>query len=202
MRLRILQFIKYVSAGWVLLLFQPAVAQDSSGENAPEAVKTYRQESKHTLHVEIGGRTFIWGSMNYEYALGRRMAVGGGLGMINFMSGDIIRANNGTTEKGNYLDIATTQMIYGNYFLGKNRHQVYFTGGLTHFLVTNRNKYPSETVFSAEALLEWNAGIGYQFSGKRFFFRVTGYCISMPGPSDWFPEYMPWAGVSVGYNIF
>jgi|GEM_PF-1524132 len=202
MRLRIVHYLKYASALWAILLFHPAVGQHPSGEENSEAVKTFRQESKHTVYAEIGGRTFVWGSMNYEYAFGNRIAVGGGLGMINLMSGEISRFYNGATETGKYLDIATTQMIYGNYFVGKNRHQIYFTGGLTNFLVTYRNKYPSETVFSAEAQLEWNAGIGYQFSGKRTFFRITGYCISMPGPSDWFPEFMPWAGVSVGFNIF
>jgi len=60
----------------------------------------------------------------------------------------------------NYLDVSTTQLIYGNYFIGKNRNQLVLTADASNFLATNRNRYPSETVRSAQAQLEWNAGIG------------------------------------------
>jgi len=89
----------------------------------------------------------------------------------------------------------------GNYFIGKKRNQLLLTAGLTNFLGTYRNKYPSETVRFAEAQLEWNAGIGYQYSANRFFFRITGYILSLPEPSGWFPEYMPWAGISTGIKL-
>jgi len=196
-----LSFLKYLTAGVLALVLQRAAAQESGSQASTDMRETAIPAGPHSFHVEIAGRTFIFGSVNYEYALNRKFSVGAGLGVISILSGEIIRDNNGSTETGIYLDVATTQMIYGNYFIGKNRNQLVLTAGLSDFLATNRNRYPSETVRSVQAQLEWNAGIGYQYSANRFFFRVTGYILSMPGPSDWFPEYMPWGGISTGWKL-
>jgi hypothetical protein len=157
--------------------------------------------SKHSVNIEILGRTIIWSSVNYEYKIMNNLSIGSGLGFTNSLKGDIIRDNNGIPETGRYLDIGTTQMIYGNYFIGKPKHQFFFTGGLTHFLMVYKRKYPSETEYSAESQIKWNVGMGYQLSGKQTYFRFTAYCIRMPDPSGWFPEIIPWAGVSMGIKL-
>jgi hypothetical protein len=196
-----LSFLKYLTAGVLALMVQSTAAQESGGQASTDMRETAIPAGPHSFHVEIAGRTFIFGSVNYEYALNRKFSVGTGLGVISILAGEIIRDNGGITETGNYLDVSTAQMIYGNYFIGKNRNQLVLTAGATNFLATYRNRYPSETVRSAEAQLEWNAGIGYQYSANQFFFRVTGYILSMPGPSDWFPEYIPWGGISTGWRL-
>jgi len=175
-------------------------AQDSSTDNTSIALKE-TLENPHSIKLELLGRTFLFGSLNYEYALNQKASFGAGLGLINFQIGDILRQNNGAPEEGRFRDISSSQMIYGNYFIGKKKHQLHLTAGLTHFLFTNRNKYDSETEFSAETHLEWNAGVGYQLVGERIYFRATAYVISLPESSSWFPRYMPWAGVSLGYKI-
>jgi|TARA_B110000977_G_scaffold158271_1_gene201633 hypothetical protein len=194
-------FLKYFTAGLLILMFQSISAQDPLEKSLIQPVKEFNQDSKHFINAEIGGRTLKYGSLNYEYALHKRISLGCGIGLIYFQKGDITRNNNGNPETGKYRDLGTSQMIYGNYFIGKNKHQLHLTAGLTNFLFTVRNKYPSETESSSESQLEWNAGIGYQLSVKRIYLRLTGYCISLPEPTGWFPKYMPWIGISMGLKI-
>jgi hypothetical protein len=124
-----------------------------------------------------------------------------GLGLINILWGDITRNNNGAPEAGRYFDMGSTQMIYGNYFIGKRKHKLYFTGGLTNLLITSRNTYQLETVLSRDLHLDWNAGMGYQYTGLHTFYRLAAYVVGLPGPSSWFPRYMPWIGISIGYRF-
>jgi len=184
-----------------LFVFQWVVAQEAADSVDLQLLNEANQESKHTLLTEIGGRTFIFGSLNYEYALLQNVSIGVGLGFINVQRGEIIRSNNGVQETGSYFDLGTTQMIYGNYFIGRDKHKLILTAGLTNFLFSYRAKYPSGTLQSRSSQTEWNAGIGYQFSTEIMYFRLTGYCISMPDPSGWFPKYMPWGGISIGYKL-
>ena len=194
-------FLKFFTSGLLILAFQSISAQDPIEKSTPQSEKYFNQDSKHFVHIELGGRTCIYGSLNYEYALYKQISLGFGIGLINFYKGDIIRNNNGNSETGKYLDIIGSQMIYGNYFIGKNKHQLHLTAGLTNVLFTSRNRYPSETESWSESQLEWNAGIGYQLSFKKTYLRLTGYCISLPEPSGWFPKYMPWIGISMGVKV-
>jgi hypothetical protein len=177
----------------VMLIF-PALQHLSAQESVTETEKI----SKHSLNIEILGRTIIWGSLNYEYKILKSISIGSGLGFTNILKGEIFRDNGGVPETGKYLDIGTSQMIYANYFPGKNKHQLFFTAGLTNFMMIYRKKFTSGTDYSVESQVKWNAGIGYQFSGNKTFFRFTAYCIRMPDPSGWFPEIIPWAGISIG----
>lgn len=92
-------------------------------------------------------------------------------------------------------------MIYGNYFVGSDKHKLVLTAGLTNFLISSRNTYPSDTELSSEINIEWNAGLGYQYNREQLYFRLSGYVISLPEPSAWFPKYMPWVGLSIGYKL-
>lgn len=158
-------------------------------------------ENPHSIKLELLGRAFLFGSLNYEYALNRKVSLGGGLGLANFQIGDITRQNNGQPEEGRFRDISSSQMIYGNYFIGKKKHQFHLTAGLTNFLITSRNKYDSETDFSAETYVRGNVGAGYQFIGERIYFRATAYVLHLPSDTSFFPKYIPWGGVSLGYKI-
>ena len=155
-------------------------------------------QERHSLNLELGGRTLLFGSLNYEYQILDKVSIGGGLGVINLSRGQITRDNGGMDETGNYLDISTSQMLYGNYFMGRNKHKMLLTAGLTNFLQTYRNTYPSETVIGRDLQVQWNAGLGYQFTGKQNYFRLTGYVLKMPQPSGWFPPYIPWFGLTTG----
>jgi len=168
---------------------------------AQESVNETIKNSRHSLNIELLGQTIIWGSLNYEYKILKNISIGSGLGFSNFQKGDIIRDNDGIPETGKYLDIATSQMLYGNYFLGKNKHQFLITAGLTNFMEIYRRKYTSATENSVENQIKWNAGIGYQYSGNKTFFRFTAYCLRMPDPSGWFPEIIPWAGITIGLKL-
>jgi hypothetical protein len=75
------------------------------------------------------------------------------------------------------------------------------TAGITNFLEYSRSKFPSEKLTDVDAQLEWNVGLGYQFATPKMYYRITGYCISLPDPHGWFPKYMPWAGLTVGYKF-
>lgn len=158
-------------------------------------------KSKHSLYAELGGRTFIFGSVNYEFALLEKLSIGVGLGVIGFYSGEISRNNNGSSEDGRYLDTSTSQMIYANYFFGKDKNKLLLTAGLTNFLATSRNTYPSETERFSDSFVRWNAGLGYQFTKKRKYFRITAYLLSLTEDSDFFPDYLPWLGLSFGFRI-
>ena len=143
----------------------------------------------------------MMGSFNYEYMLHKQISIGCGLGLIYINRGEITRNNNGTSEIGKSLDIGSTQMIYGNYFIGKNKNKLFVTGGITNFLLTNRNKYPSETELFRDSQLGWNAGVGGQFSAKRIYLRLTVYFMSMPEPNDFTGKYIPWIGISTGLKL-
>lgn len=163
--------------------------------------KDNNPQGKHSLNLELLGRTFIFNSFNYEYTIKDNISLGAGFGVFSVLRGTIMRDNNGQTETGKYFDTGTSQMLYANYFIGRNKHKLLFTAGITNFLNTYRNTYPSETVVQWDSQLEWNAGIGYEYSTNKTFLRATAYCISMPDPTGWFPKYMPWGGLSVGYRF-
>lgn len=163
--------------------------------------KTSSTENQHSICLEIGGRTFVFGSVNYEYQLNEKVSFGGGLGIISLGRGAITRSNNGVPETGDYFDLSSSQMVSGNYFIGKKKNKLYFTSGLTVFSFIDRRKYPSEKETFIDAQLKWNIGVGYQYSGEKMYLRVTGYCLNMPEPNSWFPEYMPWAGISTGIKL-
>lgn len=158
-------------------------------------------ERKHLVYAEFIGRTFVFGSLNYEFMLRENISIGSGIGLINFQKGIIRRNVNGVTESGQYTDISSSQMIFGNYFVGKKNHKMLLTLGLTNFLFTYQRNYNNKKNISAEAQLEWNAGLGYQLSTEIVFCRLAAYLISMPDPTGWFPKYMPWLGLSIGVKI-
>jgi hypothetical protein len=155
---------------------------------------------KHSINLELLGRSLVFGSVDYEYALAPKFAVGVGLGFAAFQKGDITRNVTGRDETGKYFDTSTTQAVFANYFIGKRNHKVIITSGLTNFMSTYRNTYPKEKVSSLESNIHWNAGLGYQFTGRRMFYRITGYIINLP-ESDWFPKVVPWGGLSFGWKL-
>ena len=155
----------------------------------------------HSLHLELAGRGFLIGSVNYEYALKPQLALGAGLGVINLQSGSITRDNNGTPEEGTYFDQSSTQMLYGNYFVGLGPHQLQLTAGATHFFISYRNRYPSGTDMSVESKWGWNAGVGYQYSKGRGFFRATAYFLNLPSTGIIVPKNLPWLGLAGGLRL-
>ncbi len=183
------------------MFITPSIAQTTMQDEYATINSDFNKESRHFLHAELGGRTIIWGTLNYEYALKPQFHIGVGAGLIYLAHGQIMRDNNGTTETGTYFEMSTTQMLYGNYFVGRNKHQLLLTAGLTNFLTIYRNEYPSEVVKSLDAQIQWNAGVGYQYNATHMFFRFTAYCIAMPHPSGWFPDYIPWGGITIGYVL-
>lgn len=159
-------------------------------------------ESKHSLNLELIGRTFVFSSINYEYSLHEKITLGTGLGVLYVESRDITRDNNGLAENGRYFDITLSQMIYANYFIGKNKHKVFFTAGLSNFSSFNRNKYPSETQFSNENTFSWNTGIGYQYNKEKIYFRLTGYLLRIRAFSESLGiDFLPWGGTTIGYRF-
>jgi hypothetical protein len=192
---------KLLSVIFLISILTDLNAQDLAFGQFNQFFKEKNEQFRHSINAEIGGRTFIMGSFNYEYSLDKNFSFGCGLGLIFLQRGDIFRNVNGIQEKGKYFEANTSQMIYASYFLGKEKHHLYFTAGLTHFLFLNRNSYPSGTIFSTEAHIELNGGIGYQFSTNSMYYRFTAYVISMPEPSGWFPNYMPWLGITTGFRF-
>jgi hypothetical protein len=191
----------YILVVPLVFLFQQVNAQEKTDSTLVKPIKETYPLAKHSIHAEVGGRSFIVGSLNYEYAMNKRFSFGTGVGFINLNQGSITRINNNIEETGKFRDLATTQMIYGNYFVGRNKHQLLITAGLTNFLFSYKSKYPSVVLRSTNAQLEWNAGIGYQYTANKMFFRLTAYCISLPDPSGWFPKYMPWVGIIIGRKL-
>lgn len=82
-----------------------------------------------------------------------------------------------------------------------NKNKLFITGGLTNFLFTDRTKFPSETYLLIDSQLEWNAGVGWQFSAKRIYLRLTVYFMSMPEPTELTGKYIPWIGISTGLKL-
>lgn len=187
--------MKYLAIGIVIIFSQAVFAQGSQEDTSEE------KENKHYIYTELLGRTIIFGSLNYEYSLHPKVSIGCGLGYINMQQGKISRNVDGDSETGDYFDLISSQMIFANYFVGKRKHKFVLTGGITNFLNTYRNTYPTEKLVSRKAQVEWNAGMGYQFSTNRFLLRLNTYAISMPDPSGWYPKYFPWLGLSVGVKI-
>lgn len=156
---------------------------------------------KHSVNIEIGGRTLIIASLNYEYLIRDKVSIGAGWGLNSIDRGNIIRNNNGITETGDYFDIYSTVNFSGIYFIGEGKHKLLLTGGITHFWRHEKINYPSETIVSNESDTKWNAGVGYQFTRKRFYFRATAYCLALPQVSQYAPDYIPWLGLTLGYQF-
>lgn len=166
---------------------------------------TFAQEKEkiqnHSINVEALGKSILWGAVNYEYQLTSHFSLGAGLGYTNIGSGQINRIHNDDQEIGQYWDLSWSQMLYANYFLGKNRHQMLFTAGLTNFWAWTRQKFPSETIYHSDTQIRWNFGLGYQYSKNSAYFRATAYVLRMPKPSGWFPKVFPWIGLTGGYRF-
>lgn len=180
----------------VIIVLSLILGQSSYGQAGSES-----KPSRHSINFESFGRTMVWGSMNYEYAMLKNLSFGGGLGLIFWEDGNSSRITNNATEVGTFLNTATTQILYANYFLGKQSHKCLFTAGLTGFSYTYHRKYPSENTNSIEYHLEASAGIGYQYSGNVLYYRTTLYVLGVPEPNGWFPKYMPWMGFTIGYKL-
>ena len=157
--------------------------------------------SKHSISFEALGRSIVWGALNYEYQLASRFSLGLGFGYSNSGAGQINRIDDGSPEIGRYLDISSSQMLFVNYFIGQNKHQLLITSGLTNFWAWSRQKFPSETLNSSDLQIRWNVGLGYQYTKNKFFFRASAYAIRMPEPTGWFPPIFPWIGVSGGFRF-
>jgi hypothetical protein len=194
-------FFSYCATAVLLLMCYGLFGQALTQDPGTSPAQTSNQERKHRLFTEVGGRTLVFGSLNYEYALSKNLSLGCGLGFIGFRKGAISRVTHGDQETGNYRETATSQLVFANYLVGSERHKLLLTAGLTNFLQTSRSRYPSGTVSSVDSQVEWNAGIGYQLELDKMYFRLTGYCLSMPDPTGWFPKYIPWAGISVGLKL-
>lgn len=162
---------------------------------------TLDSQKKQAMVLEVGGKTLIFGSLAYERNLRPSFSLGVGVGVLNVASGDIIRDLNGSNERGRYFESATSQFLYGNYFWGGPNHQGFVTIGLTHFLLSDRQNYPSERLHHIDSDLEGNLGLGYQLDKGKLFFRATAYVLSLRGNSAYIPDYLPWAGLSMGWYI-
>jgi hypothetical protein len=74
-----LSVLKYITAVVFALVVQRAAAQESGSQASTDMRETAIPAGPHSFHVEIAGRSFIFGSVNYEYALNRKFSVGAGL---------------------------------------------------------------------------------------------------------------------------
>lgn len=192
-------FGKYFVLTLVLFCFFELNAQESISDNVDdERHKTVR----HSINFEALGRTFIMASLNYEFLLYDRFAIGAGAGFNSMARGEIIRNNNGVTETGRYFELYSSHMFYGTYFFGKRKHKMLLTAGITNFRRYDKKVYPSEKIVDRAKSLEWNAGIGYQFTGERMYFRATAYFLSLPHIYTNSPDYFPGIGFTVGHKLW
>jgi len=189
--------MKLILIGLLIFTLQNLDAQEALNRQ----VSAVKKDRKHSILLEAGGRILVFGSLNYEYSLHKRVSMGVGFDIPNFHSRDITRTIAGIEETGTLSRTSTSQMIYLNYFIGKTKHKLLFTAGLTNLLTTSKYKYPSGKETSVDTEIQWNTGLGYQLSIKRIDFRLTGYCISATKDVDWGPGYFIWAGLSVGYRF-
>lgn len=189
--------LNYILFFCLLFISQNAITQRVVEEHSSTI------ESKNSLNFELLGRGFLFGSFNYEYTLAKRLSLGLGLGFANVQRGQISRLDpvGNVSETGMFFEAATTQMIYTNYFLGKNKHKLILTAGITNFLLYDRQNYPSELISDTDSFLNWNIGIGYQLSLKKVKFRITAYAINLPGESIYLPGVLPWVGFAVCKNL-
>ncbi|MGB0431378.1 MAG: hypothetical protein ACPGLV_12960 [Bacteroidia bacterium] len=158
-------------------------------------------QSKHSVNLELGGRSFIISTLAYEYKFTQHFSAGAGLGFNSFSSGNIIRNNNGQRETGNYLSLYSTHKAFGTYFIGRERHKLFITGGFTYFRKYERIVYPSETIKERVQVLKRNLGLGYQFSGRKMYYRLTAYYLELPNISRYFYANIPWLGLTLGYGF-
>lgn len=182
---------------YILLLFLSMNWIEIYAQNNPNSSKT----RKESINLELAGKSPILASLCYEYAVKPQFSLGAGLGVGLISNGEITRTNNGASETGKYLDAATSQLLYANYFIGKSKHKLLITGGVTHLLASSRNKYSSETERFFDSNFLPNVGLGYQLTGRRTLFRLTAYGLRLPEPSGWFPRNLPWGGISFGYRF-
>ncbi|MFK7783674.1 MAG: hypothetical protein AB8B56_01090 [Crocinitomicaceae bacterium] len=191
-------FIKHC----LFLIVMSASFQLSAQEHLDDEISENRDRTfRHSINLEAGGRTLIMGSLNYEFLLYDRFALGVGIGFNSIARGEIIRNNNGVTETGTYFDLYSSHLFSGTYFVGKGKHKMLITAGITNFRRYDKVVYPSETIIGRAKDLQWNAGIGYQFTSKRMYFRTTAYFLALPNISIWAPDYLPWIGLTAGYKL-
>ncbi len=86
------------------MLVQSLSGQEPVKNPTADPAKALNHSRKHRLFTEIGGRTVVFGSLNYEYALSKNFSLGAGFGMINYQTGSISRVVDGNPETGNYSE--------------------------------------------------------------------------------------------------
>ena len=182
----------------IFSFFQLNAQTSTTDKNDNKRDKTVR----HSINLEAGGRTLIIGSLNYEFLLYDRLALDVGIGFNSMSRGEVIRNNNGVTETGTYFDLYSAHLFSATYFIGKRKHKILLTAGTTNFRRYDKDVYPSETIVERDKSLEWNAGIGYQFTGERMYFRATAYFLSLPNISVYAPDYLPWIGLTIGHKLW
>jgi hypothetical protein len=193
----------HVLKHFALIISLAAFGQLKAQESMNETVSNERDKTiRHSVNLEVGGRTLIIGSLNYEFLLYDRFALGVGVGLNSISRGEIIRNNDGATETGNYFDLYSAHLFSGTYFIGKRKHKLLLTAGMTNFRSYQKEVFPSETIVERAKSLQWNAGIGYQFTGRRMYFRSTAYFLALPNISVYAPDYLPWIGLTVGYKVW
>lgn len=161
---------------------------------------TFASENRHTVHLELMGKSVYFGTLTYEFDVRPNFSVGTGWGFMDVYSGKYFTHN---MREGRYFELILTNQHYALHrFFYRGRHRLITQYGFT---IQNRLNFvqfnEGGLQFSNHPFFVPFAGAGYEFRSEKLYVRVPLY-VAWIGVSDWFPALMPWFGVSVGIPLF
>lgn len=155
--------------------------------------------AQHDLSLELGGKSLLWGSLNYEYHLGQSpFGIGASLGLSHMEFSQV------DPLPGPYR---YNEVIFPNSFFASGTwgatHRFHANLGLTlqYTIIRTRPQLdPSIDEFSV--LAAPFVGAGYEWRGERWFFRAMAYGLYLGRRnSGIFPALLPWGGLSLGRSL-
>ncbi len=157
---------------------------------------------QQSISLELGGKSILWGTLNYEYSLGQGpFGVGGFLGYTSFQQGNVVIPKGGDT-----ISYTSSELILpgGAYAFGSwgDRHRFNASLGIMIQGTIDRSKPSTEGPSGFSAMAAPFVGAGYEWRPGKWFFRATAYAILVGDYNNIYaPPVLPWLGGSIGRVI-
>jgi len=147
----------------------------------------------NSFHLELLGKSSITADITYERRITDGFARGAGFGINNISRVDFI------FEDAVYqaVDIAVPLNLYGIFTITGNRHRLIAPFGCVFFTEFSLHRYRAYFTATPVPFI----GLGYEFRGDRFTFRLPAYLAYLGPDTEILMEFMPWVGLSFGYSF-
>ncbi|MCI4666993.1 MAG: hypothetical protein MRZ79_02450 [Bacteroidia bacterium] len=163
-------------------------------------------QQKFILNAEVGGKVFLFGSLSLEsYWEKPQFGIGMGAGFNSISRSNQFLTDSATNELVEFssteLRIPLTAYIYKTF--GRDKHRLFIPLGYSTLTSLTRSNTGGETSWNFEEVSPLPfAGMGYELHGEKVIFRLPVYVLYLgDDPSNIFPDFLPWLGMSFGFRL-